>query len=140
MSRDFRRGDKTLKPLSLFSQSSLTDIVLLLLIFFLLTSSFVTNFGIQVTVPKAESSAVTEPQYVSVAVTKEGEFYVDGQMTARGSLASSIRTAVSGKQSNGTVSIVLRADKDAIVDDAVRVMNIGRALNLKVLMATEQGS
>ena len=47
MARDFRRGDKRLTPLSLFSQSSLTDIVLLLLIFFLLTSSFVTNFGIK---------------------------------------------------------------------------------------------
>lgn len=140
MSRDFRRGDKSLTPLSLFSQSSLTDIVLLLLIFFLLTSSFVTNFGIQVTVPKAESSAMTEPQYVSVAVTKEGEFYVDGEITARGGLAPAIRTAVNNKQGQGPVSIVLRADKDAIVDNAVRVMNIGRALNLKVLMATEQGS
>ncbi|MTI87411.1 MAG: biopolymer transporter ExbD [Balneolaceae bacterium] len=140
MSMDFRKGDKSLKPLSLFSQSSLTDIVLLLLIFFLLTSSFVTNFGIQVTVPKAESSATVKPQYVSVAVTKEGTYYVDGDMTARGSLASAIRTAVNNKKANGPVSIVLRADKDAIVDDAVRVMNIGKSLELKVLMATEQGS
>ncbi|NIS38782.1 biopolymer transporter ExbD, partial [Candidatus Saccharibacteria bacterium] len=71
MARDFRRGDKRLPPLSLFSQSSLTDIVLLLLIFFLLTSSFVTNFGIRVEVPKAESSARTAEQFISVAVTKE---------------------------------------------------------------------
>lgn len=137
MSRDFRRGDKSLPPLSLFSQSSLTDIVLLLLIFFLLTSSFVTNFGIQVEVPKAESSATTDSQYISVAVTKEGEFYVDGNLTARGSLASAIRNARNNKP-QGTV--VLRADKDAKVDDAVRVMNVSKALNLKIVMATEQGS
>lgn len=137
MALDFRKGDKRLPPLSLFSQSSLTDIVLLLLIFFLLTSSFVTNFGIRVEVPKAESSAATEPQFISVAVTKEGDFYVDGDLTARGSLASAIRNARNNKP-EGTV--VLRADKDAKVDDAVRVMNVSKALNLRIVMATEQGS
>lgn len=123
--------------MSLFSQSSLTDIVLLLLIFFLLTSSFVTNFGIRVEVPKAESSAANNSQFISVAVTKTGEFYVDGELTARGSLATAIRNARNNKP-NGTV--VLRADKDAKVDDAVRVMNVSKALRLKIVMATEQGS
>ncbi|HBQ61123.1 MAG TPA: biopolymer transporter ExbD [Balneolaceae bacterium] len=137
MARDFRKGDKSLVPLSLFSQSSLTDIVLLLLIFFLLTSSFVTNFGIRVEVPRAESSASTDPNFISVAVTKEGEFYVDGDITARGSLAAAIREARNNKPD---ASVVLRADKDAKVDDAVRVMNVSKALNLKIIMATEQGS
>ena len=137
MARDFRRGDKRLTPLSLFSQSSLTDIVLLLLIFFLLTSSFVTNFGIKVNIPRAESGAVQQNQYISVAITKDGQFYVEGDLTATGSLAGAIREAKNNKP-EGT--IVLRADKDATVDDAVRVLNIGKALNLKLVMATEQGS
>ncbi|MBO6622033.1 MAG: biopolymer transporter ExbD [Balneola sp.] len=137
MARDFRRGDKRLTPLSLFSQSSLTDIVLLLLIFFLLTSSFVTNFGIKVNIPKAESGSTTQNEFISVAITKEGEFYVDGDLTARGSLALQIRSVRNNKQSQ---TIILRADKDAKVDDAVRVMNIGKALNLKLVMATEQSS
>ena len=137
MARDFRRGDKRLPPLTLFSQSSLTDIVLLLLIFFLLTSSFVTNFGIQVNIPRAESGAVTEVDYISVAITDKGEFYVEGELTARGSLASAIREARKIKQES---MIVLRADKDATVDAAVRVLNIGKALNLRLVMATEQGS
>lgn len=135
MGVDFRKGDKTLEPLSLFSQSSLTDIVLLLLIFFLLTSSFVTDFGIKVNIPQAESGATTEGQFISVAITKEGTFYVDGDLTARGSLNTAIQTARNNKSST---AIVLRADKDAKVDDAVRVMNIGKALGLNLLMATEQ--
>ncbi len=137
MARDFRRGDKRLTPLSLFSQSSLTDIVLLLLIFFLLTSSFVTNFGIKVNIPKAESGSNNEPQYISVSITKDSQFYVEGELTARGSLAGAIREARNTKP-QGT--IVIRADKDAKVDDAVRVMNIGKALNLTLIMATEPGS
>ncbi|HBX65411.1 MAG TPA: biopolymer transporter ExbD, partial [Balneolaceae bacterium] len=63
--------------------------------------------------------------------------YVDGDLTARGSLATAIRNARNNKP-QGTV--VLRADKDAKVDDAVRVMNVSKALNLKIVMATEQGS
>jgi biopolymer transport protein ExbD len=137
MARDFRRGDKRLTPLSLFSQSSLTDIVLLLLIFFLLTSSFVTNFGIKVNIPKAESGSTTQNEFISVAITKDGEFYVDGDLTARGSLALQIRAARNNKQSQ---TIILRADKDAKVDDAVYVMNVGKALELNLVMATEQSS
>ncbi|MGD8426887.1 MAG: biopolymer transporter ExbD [Balneolaceae bacterium] len=134
---DFRKGEDRMKPLTLFSQSSLTDIVLLLLIFFLLTSSFVTNFGIKVEIPKAETGAETQSQFITVAVTKDGQFYVDGNRTSSGMLASSLREA-KNKKPNGT--LVLRADKDAIVDDAVRVMNIAKALNLRIIMATERAS
>ena len=134
---DFRKDDDRMESLTMFSQSSLTDIVLLLLIFFLLTSSFVTNFGIKVNIPKAETGAETETQFITVAVTKDGQFYVDGNKTSSGMLASALREA-KNKKPQGT--LVLRADKDAIVDDAVRVMNIAKALELNIIMATEQGS
>ncbi|MEX0646166.1 MAG: biopolymer transporter ExbD [Balneolaceae bacterium] len=132
---DFRKDSKALEPLSMFSQSSLTDIILLLLIFFLLTSSFVTNFGIKVNVPRAESSVTSEASQISVAVTQEGNFFVDGEQTARGSLSAAIRQAY---QNSPNASLVVRADRDAKVDDAVQVMNIGRALNMNIVMATER--
>lgn len=134
---NFRKDEDRMEPLTLFSQSSLTDIVLLLLIFFLLTSSFVTNFGIKVDIPKAETGAQTENQFITVAITKDGEYYVDGNLTSSGMLATSIRNAKSNKP-QGT--LVLRADKEAIIDNAVRVMNIAKALELKIIMATERGS
>ncbi len=134
---NFRKDEDRMEPLTLFSQSSLTDIVLLLLIFFLLTSSFVTNFGIKVDIPKAETGAETQNQFISVAITKDGEYYVDGNLTSSGMLASSIRNAKNNKP-QGT--LVLRADKEAIIDNAVRVMNIAKALELRIIMATERGS
>ena len=134
---DFRKDDDRMEPLTLFSQSSLTDIVLLLLIFFLLTSSFVTNFGIKVDIPKAETGAQTDNQMITVAVTKDGEFFVDGELVSSGMLASALREA---KSEQGQTTLVLRADKDAIIDNAVRVMNIAKALELKIVMATEQAS
>jgi biopolymer transport protein ExbD len=134
---DFRKDETKSEPLTLFSQSSLTDIVLLLLIFFLLTSSFVTNFGIKVNIPKAETGAQTESQFINVAVTKEGEFYINGEMTQMGQLTSALQEA---KSENPDGTLVLRADKDAIVDNAVRVMNVAKALELNIVMATEQNS
>lgn len=134
---DFRKDENPMKPLTLFSQSSLTDIVLLLLIFFLLTSSFVTNFGIKVNIPKAETGAQTDSQFINVAVTKEGEFFVNGELTGRGMLASRLQEE---KSENPESTLVLRADKDAIVDNAVRVMNVAKALQLNIVMATEQPS
>lgn len=132
---NFREDSNIKEPLYMFSQSSLTDIILLLLIFFLLTSSFVTNFGIRVNVPQAASSVTTEANQISVAVTPEGEFYVDGEQTPRANLSLVIRQAYQNKPN---ASLVIRADRDARVDDAVRVMNIGRALNMNIVMATER--
>ncbi|MBN2732530.1 MAG: biopolymer transporter ExbD [Balneolaceae bacterium] len=134
---DFRKDEDRLESLTLFSQSSLTDIVLLLLIFFLLTSSFVTNFGIKVDVPNAETGAQTDNRFISVAITSKGEFYVDGNRVTTGQLASEIRRV---KQNKPEGTLVLRADKEAIVDNAVRVMNIAKALDLKIIMATERNS
>lgn len=132
---DFRQDSKKLEPMTMFSQSSLTDIILLLLIFFLLTSSFVTNFGIKVNIPRAEAGTTTEAQQISVAITSEGTFFVNGDQVARGSLSNVIREA---SQQNPNSTLVVRADRDARVEDAVQAMNIGRALNLNIVMATER--
>jgi len=124
-----------MEPLTMFSQSSLTDIILLLLIFFLLTSSFVSNFGIRVNIPQAEAGTTTEAQQISVAITNEGSFFVNGEQVARGNLSNAIRQA---DQARPNSTLVVRADRDARVEDAVQAMNIGRALNLNIVMATEQ--
>lgn len=134
---DFREDSNQLPPLTMFSQSSLTDIILLLLIFFLLTSSFVTNFGIRVNIPRAEAGTTTEAQQISVAITNEGNFFVDGEQVARGSLSNAVREANQRKPNS---TLVVRADREARVEDAVQAMNIGRALNLNIVMATERES
>jgi len=134
---DFRKDSEKNEPLAMFSQSSLTDIILLLLIFFLLTSSFVTNFGIKVNIPRAEAGTTAEAQQISVAITSEGTFFVNGEQVSVGNLSNAIRNA---DQQRPNSTLVVRADRDARVEDAVRAMNIGRALNLNIVMATERES
>jgi biopolymer transport protein ExbD len=130
----FRDDTVSRQPLSLFSQSSLTDIVLLLLIFFLLTSSFVTNFGIKVDMPQSESVAQPDPVYVNVTITADGTFYVGGNRVLPAQLVNTIRKERTDKPGS---TLVIRADKNAKVDDAVRVMNIGKVLGMPILVATE---
>ena len=136
---DFREDEQSKKPIIHFSQSSLTDIVLLLLIFFLLTSSFVSNFGIKVNVPEAESGVQNEPQYVAVTITDEGKYYVgdQGEPVSQAMLSSAMRQEY---RKNPQATIVIRADKKAIIDDAVYVMNVAKALNMKIVIATERGT
>jgi len=133
----FREDNDRLQPLSMFSHSSLTDIVMLLLIFFLLTSSFVTHFGIKVNIPKAESGSPENSQYITVTLTKSNRYYVGGKPVSPGLLASAIRKEY---QKNPRQVLVLRADKNARIDEAVQVMNVAQALNLRVVMATERTS
>lgn len=121
------------EPLSAYSLAGLADIVLLLLIFFLLTSNFIPQFGIQVNLPEAEASAPMASQYITVVITDEGRFYVDQQPVLADELLNVIRSASQDK-----TALVLRADRDATVGQFATVASIAKALDLKVLMATER--
>lgn len=121
------------QPLTAFSMAGLTDIVLLLLIFFLLTSSFIPQFGIQVTLPEAQAAAPMEDQYVSVAITDDGRFYVNQDLVPREQLLDVVREV------RGTrTALVIRADERATVGQLAAVANLARALDMRVLMATER--
>ena len=121
------------KPLTVFSMAGMADVVLLLLIFFLITSNFIPQFGIQVNLPQADTSAPTEATRVTVAITKEGVFFVDGNRVPRESLFEAMTEAKGTK-----TALVIRPDKESMTGDAVRVMAIAKALNMSILIATER--
>jgi len=121
------------KPLSTFGLAGLADIVLLLLIFFLLTSNFIPQFGIQVNLPEAESAPPAEAQYVNVAITAEGQYYVNQNQVMEDGLLDAIRSARGTRE-----ALVLRADQEATVAQFATVASIAKALDLRVLMATER--
>ena len=122
------------KPLSVFSAAGLTDIVLLLLIFFLLTSSFIPQFGIRVTLPNADSSAPANPNYVAVVITADGRFFVEQTEVQQEGLLSAIQS-VKGDRT----TLLLRADQSATINQLAAVLNVGKALNMTMSMATERG-
>jgi biopolymer transport protein ExbD len=131
MSFDF---EPSRAPVSSISLAGMTDVVLLLLVFFLLTSSFVPQLGIEVTLPQVDASAPVEQQYITVSVTEDGSYFVDGMPVSEGQLTQQIRDA----RRDETTTVVLRADEGATIRQFATVASAAQALNLRVLMATER--
>ncbi len=129
MPLDFSSGRK---PLSVFSLAGLTDIVLLLLIFFLLTSSFVTQYGLQVNLPRVNATAPLEQQYVAVTITEDGKFFVDSEETSEEDLALTI-TATRGERT----ALAIYADEEATISQLATVASTGSFLGMRVAIATD---
>ena len=130
MSLDFSPSQEPMTDISL---AGMTDVVLLLLIFFLLTSSFIPQMGIQVTLPQVDSSAPVEEQSVTVALTKDGTYYVNGSPVPSARLLDEIRAARTGKK-----TLILRADQGATIGQFASVASAARALDMRILVATER--
>ena len=121
------------EPMTDISLAGMTDIVLLLLIFFLLTSSFIPQMGIQVTLPQVDSSAPVEEQAITVALTQDGTYYVDGSPVPASRLLEEIRSARTAQS-----TLILRADEGATIGQFASVASAARALDMRVLVATER--
>ena len=114
-----------------FSMSSMTDIIFLLLIFFMLTATFITPSGLPVSLPASSSSTIVM-QKVSVTITPDLEVFVDDQRTTMGQLKGLLRSKLTGK--DGVV--VLHCDKSVAVEHLVTVASIATELEAKVSIAT----
>lgn len=117
-----------------FSMASMTDLIFLLLIFFMLTSSFVTPSGLPVNLPSSKASTI-EVQKISVTVTKELQYYVNERRVSRAMLEPELKRLLTG----GSGSVILHIDKAVASEHLVYVAGIATSLNAKVVLATKPG-
>jgi biopolymer transport protein ExbD len=115
-----------------FSMSSMTDIIFLLLIFFMLTSSFITPSGLPVNLPSSESSDIIM-QEVTVTVTKDLRFSVNDRLVIRDQLKPELTTLLEGKKGQ----VVLHIDKEVPVEYLVEIGGIAAGLGANVSIATK---
>ena len=115
-----------------FSMSSMTDIIFLLLIFFMLTSSFITPSGLSVNLPSSETSDIVM-QEVTVTVTKDLQFSVNDQLVSREQLKSVLSPLLQGKKGQ----VVLHLDKEVPVEYVVEIGGIAANLGANVSIATK---
>ncbi len=115
-----------------FSMSSMTDIVFLLLIFFMLTSSFITPSGISVNLPSSKSSKIVM-QKVTVSISKDLEYYVNDKKTTAEGVEALLTSALSGAEEG---VVVLHIDKTVPTEHLVKVAGIAASLKAKVSVAT----
>lgn len=110
------------------NMSPLIDLIFLLLIFFMVTTSFVRETGIDVQRPSASSAAITENGNILVAVSKEGTIHFDGRKIDIRSLRSHITRALSESPEG---SVVIVADKISYTGIVIRVMDQCRLAGAK---------
>lgn len=115
-----------------FNMSSMTDLIFLLLVFFMLTSSFVTPSGLPVNLPTSKASAI-ETQKISVTVTKDLRYYVNQKPISKNMLEGELKSRLDGAKG----SVILHIDKDVPSEHLVYVAGIATALEAKVVVATK---
>lgn len=114
-----------------FNMSSMTDVVFLLLIFFMLASTLVTTNAIDIILPKA-SGKTENKRSVSVSIKKDLTYYIDQKRIGESILERELVAALSTQT---TPTIVLRAEKSVPVDNVVKVMDIANRNKFKVILA-----
>jgi biopolymer transport protein ExbD len=132
MAVDFGRKNKVDAS---FNMASMTDIIFLLLIFFMLTSNFATPSGLRINVPTSKASAKVVPT-VNISVTKDLKYYLNSVEIPLDILEEELRYTLSQNNAQAEeTTIVLRVDKDVPVQYLVNVAGIAAKLRAKVTIA-----
>ena len=100
----------------------LTDVFLVLLIIFMVTTSVVASQSKQVDLPGAEVSDVT-PQGVTVTVSPDGEILVDDQPTSEANLFAALEAALADSREK---LVILRGDKQVLLGKAVSILDLAQ--------------
>ena len=116
--------------------ASLIDIVFLLLIYFLLTTNFIVEQGIDVNLPDAEASVPQTREEITVYIDKDGMVYIGDQPVDFNNLFDRLKDRI---QANPKQLMVVKADGTIDLDRAVQVMDIAQAAGAQSLfLATEK--
>ena len=117
-----------------FSMSSMTDIVFLLLIFFMLTSTLVTTNALDLVLPNSTAQTVKK-QRVSVSINQNFEYFIDKEAVELKYIEAQLIDKLAGQDEQ---VIVLRVDKSVPIKFAVEVMDIAYRNKFKIVLATQQ--
>ena len=111
--------------------SSMTDIVFLLLVFFLLTSPAITPDALDLILPKAKGKS-TNVEKASVSITKDRAFYVNKERVSEYNIEKELQSALAGQKEP---TIILRAEEGVPIEEAVAVMDIANRNKYKIVLA-----
>ena len=98
----------------------LTDVFLVLLIIFMVTSSVIANTGKNVKLPEAQEASATPPKAVDVTIAADGSVQVDGAAVSRDALRGAIEAALAQTEEK---QVILRGDGEIPYKDAVWVLD-----------------
>lgn len=115
-----------------FSMSGMTDIVFLLLIFFMITSTLIHPTALKLLLPKSSHQTSAKP-LTTVSITRDLQFYVEDQPVDLNDLERFLQKIIGN---NPEVYVSIHADKSVDIEYVVKVLNIASNNNYKVILAT----
>lgn len=115
-----------------FSNAGMSDIIFLLLLFFMLTSTLVQPTALKLLLPKGTTQTTGRPQ-TTVSITKDLQYFIEDKPITLDNLETALRAKVG---SNPDIYISLHADKSVPVEYVVNVMNIAAKNKYKLILAT----
>lgn len=120
-----------------FNMSSMTDIVFLLLIFFMLTSTMVTTNALDLVLPKAKGKTDSNKN-TTVNINENAEFFIDKNPVSKEQLEEQLLAILpSGSGDDKARAIVLRAEKTVEYDNIIYVMDIANRNQIKTVLAVD---
>ena len=118
-----------------FNMSSMTDVVFLLLIFFMIASTLAKNLNtIDVKLPQAKGKSENR-ENISVSIDRKNRFYIDGEFVSKKNIKDELITKLS--KSNKRV-IILRSDSRVPIKEIVYLMDIANKNSIKVVLAVKE--
>lgn len=116
-----------------FNFASMTDIVFLLLIFFMIASTLVSTNAIDIVLPKA-SGKTENKKSTAVSIKKDLTYYIDQKRVSEAVLETQLLGIFANQDAP---TIVLRAEKSVPIENVVKVMDIANRNKIKVILAVQ---
>lgn len=124
-----KRGSKVDKA---YSAASMTDLMFLLLIFMLISTTLINPNALKLLLPKSANQLKEKP-YTTISITSDLNYYIETTPVSFDRLEAALQAKMNGSQ-DPTVS--LHCDKTVPVDEVVKVMNIAKNNKYKLILAT----
>ncbi|MCE4564274.1 biopolymer transporter ExbD [Maribellus sp. CM-23] len=120
-----------------FSMSSMTDIVFLLLIFFMVTSTLIAPNALKLLLPQSSNQTSAKP-ITTISITKDIKYYINDDNKLNRVAFNEIEPFLRNKFGTGNddIFISLHADQSVPVNEVVKIMNIARRNKYKMILAT----
>ena len=123
-----------------FAMSSMTDLVFLLLLFFVMASTMSSPNDIKINLPTSRSQQVTRPQVAKVSIDNLGNYFVAlGKEKPIQIDPENLEGYLCRVQaSDSTMYIALHADEDVAYKEVVRVLDVANEHHMKLVVATKR--
>jgi biopolymer transport protein ExbD len=116
------------------NMSSMTDIVFLLLIFFIIASTLVSPNALEVLLPNSRSSPGPKKQTVNISISEDLKYFVNKDEVIEEDIEAKLLMLIEEEEDP---SVILRAEKSVPIENVVVIMDIANRNKLKLVLATK---